>query len=333
MSTGNQNGLVTVIVVQRERFSTSRRSLESLFASTAPGYKLIYIDAGSPREVRNYLARKSVERDFEVIREEHYLSPVHARNLGLSAANTKYVAFVDNDVLFAPGWLEALVECAEETGVDVVTPLMFHKEPVLTTVHVAGGTITISKNAGRRELTEIQRYWNRPITEVEALLKREPTGMAEFHCLFARNDLFEKIGPLDENLLATSEHLDFSLRVSECGGTIYFEPKSRITYVLPPPLALGDIPFFSLRWSNEWTQFSEDHFFRKWDVVPFHYVLEFSARHRKRWLKKVRKIISMIVGKRAAHRLVDGIDGAAVSLAKRRQAEHIAALLVKPGSS
>ena len=327
MNTGNRNELVTIIVVQRERFSTTRRSLQSLFACTEPGYRLIYIDAGSPRRIRNYLAKQATREGFRLVREEHYLSPVHARNIGLSLATTKFIVFVDNDVLYSPGWLDALVICAEETGADVVTPLMFQNEPALTRVHVAGGTITIAEKEGRQELTEIQRYWNRPLAEVEGSLKREPTGMAEFHCLFARKDLFDRIGALDANLLATSEHLDFSLTVSKNRGRIYFEPLSRITYLPPPPLGLADIGFFSLRWSNEWIQYSEDYFFEKWNVVHLQYVLEFARRHRKHWLRKPRKLISITMGKRAGNYVIDCIDRAIVSLARRRQARHITDLL------
>ena len=35
--------------------------------------------------------------------------------LGLERATTLYVAFLDNDVVVEPGWLEALVRCAEES--------------------------------------------------------------------------------------------------------------------------------------------------------------------------------------------------------------------------
>ncbi|CAN5132127.1 glycosyltransferase [soil metagenome] len=327
MNSRNRNDLVTVIVVQRERFSTTMRSLESLFACTEPGYRLIYIDAGSPRRVRNYLAKKSADQRFELVREEHYLSPAHARNIGLSLATTKYVAFVDNDVLFSPGWLEALVSCAEETGADVVTPLIFQNEPALTTVHVAGGTITISEKEDTRELEEIQRYLRRPLSEVEDSLKREPTGMAEFHCMLAKKDLCDRIGGLDPNLLATSEHLDFSLTVSRNRGTIFFEPLSRITYVAPPPVTLEDLQYFSLRWSDEWIQYSEDYFFEKWNVVPFKYVLEFAKKYRRRWLRKPAKLISMILGKRAGIGFADRVEGMIVALARRRQAKHITELL------
>lgn len=59
---------------------------------------------------------KAQAKNFKIIRTDYYLSPNHARNIGLSDVDTKYLVFVDNDVIFFPGWLQALVTCAEETN-------------------------------------------------------------------------------------------------------------------------------------------------------------------------------------------------------------------------
>ncbi len=108
--------LATVAVVPRERFSLTRRSLETLLDHTEPGVELIYIDGGSPPEVRDYLERRSAERKFRLIRTNDYLAPNVARNMALAHVRTKYVVFVDNDAIVSPGWLAPLVDCAEATG-------------------------------------------------------------------------------------------------------------------------------------------------------------------------------------------------------------------------
>ena len=38
---------------------------------------------------------------------------------------------------------------------------------------------------------------------------------------------FETLGPFDESLLNTKEHLDFCMNVMALGRTVYFEPDSR----------------------------------------------------------------------------------------------------------
>jgi cellulose synthase/poly-beta-1,6-N-acetylglucosamine synthase-like glycosyltransferase len=103
-------GLVTIAVVPGERFSMARRSLESVLAHRELSTELIYVDAGSPPLVRQYLEQKASRHRVRLISTERFMAPNEARNLAAASARSKYIAFVDNDVLVSPGWLEALVD-------------------------------------------------------------------------------------------------------------------------------------------------------------------------------------------------------------------------------
>ena len=131
--------IITLIVVPRERFSYAQKSLDSLYDHTQIPFKLVYVDGKSPRGLRRSLEQQSIEKGFKLIRTEQYLYPNQARNIGLQYADTKYVAFVDNDVIVSPGWLRSLVQCAEETDAAIVGPLMCQHEPVHQEIHFAGG--------------------------------------------------------------------------------------------------------------------------------------------------------------------------------------------------
>ena len=311
---------VTIAFVQRERFSTSEASLESILRNTPDDVALLCIDAGSPRRTRNYLDAQGRAHGFRIRRVTGFLSPIEARNIALEEIDTKYVVFVDNDVIVTPGWLEALVACAENTGADVVTPLICQGPPLNVEVHTAGGDVRIREQDGKRVFSEVQRFLGRPVAEVEPDLVPGPTRFAEFHCLLARTALFNDIGPLDEGLLATSEHLDFCLSVIEHGGAIHFEPRARVTYLRPPPVRLSDIPFFMLRWSDDWAETSERHFHAKWNVVYEDRVVRFAAGHRRLALRRLRALALRFLGWRLSQRLSAAIDNAVVSWAKRRHA-------------
>src|SRR5512132_1589605 len=116
---------VTVVVVPRERFSHSDRSLANIYENTMYPFELTYVSAGAPPAIQRLLERESRERGFQLIQRSHFMSPNQARNLGIRGVSTKYVVFLDNDALVAPGWLESLVECAEETDAWVVGPLYY----------------------------------------------------------------------------------------------------------------------------------------------------------------------------------------------------------------
>jgi hypothetical protein len=103
--------------------------------------------------------------------------------------------------------------------------------------------------------------------------KTQRTGCAEFHCMLVRTDDFRRMGGLDERLLSTRENLDFCMAIAAAGGTVYVEPRSRITYLPPKPMALADVPYFALRWSDAWDLASFQHFRSKWrleDDAYFH---------------------------------------------------------------
>jgi GT2 family glycosyltransferase len=262
---------VTILVVPRERFSVAARSLQSIYEQSDVPFRLVYVDGGSPSRVRRYLERQAEERGFELIRTDHYLSPNQARNLGLRHVKSEYVVFIDNDVVVAPGWLAPLVQCAAETGAAVVSPLNCEGEPIHEVIHFAGGGchVRVEEKAERNErhmVDTISRQGQR-LRDVRDQLKRERTEVAEFHCLLARTEIFDKIGLFDEGMLAVRENLDFCLMVSQAGGTVYFEPASVITYLDGCPLKWSDMPFYVVRWSDEWTLASLHHFRDKWDLT------------------------------------------------------------------
>ncbi len=260
--------LVTIVVVPRERFSCTQESLESIYQHTDIPFKLIYVDGNSPAKVRSYLETQAQEKQFQIIRTDYYLSPNHARNIGLSQVKTKYLVFADNDIIVSPGWLQALVNCAEETGATVVGPLMCEKEPVHEIVHFAGGECRIITDIkGKRHLREKMYKQKQMVRDVHPQLKRTQTELAEFHCVLVRTEIFERIGFLDEAMLCTKEHLDFCLTVVQAGGKVYFEPDSIVTYVPGPPLEWTDIHFYMLRWSDAWTLESFQRIQEKWNLV------------------------------------------------------------------
>jgi GT2 family glycosyltransferase len=258
--------VVTIVVVPRERFGLTRESLESIFANTAMPFEMVYVDGNSPRKVKDYLAAESERRGFTLVRTEHYLSPNKARNIGVAHVGTKYVVFVDNDVFVTPGWLDRMVECADQTGAWVVGPLYCQGDPADQIIHMAGGSLKFRGEAPHRRMKDIHHFKLQSIPDVQDRLRRQPCDYAEFHVMLVRRDAFDRLGALDEELLCTREHIDWCLRVKDAGGEVYFEPGSIVTYRTPPPFELTDIPFYWLRWSDSWALQSLSHFCEKYGL-------------------------------------------------------------------
>lgn len=266
---------VTIIVAPRERFSYTRESLESIYQNTEYPFKLIYVDGNSPSHIQRYLEEQAREKNFQLIRTDYYLSPNRARNLGLRQVNSKYVVFMDNDVIVTPGWLKALVNCAEETKASVVSPLICQNLPLHSEVHCAGGEsgvkVEIKGDITRHKIIEKIYKQGRMVEDILPQLQRQKTGLAEFHCMIVRTEIFKQIGVLDEGLMNTKEHVDLCMLVTNVGGSIYLEPESLVTYVPGPPLKWSDLHFYMLRWSDAWELSSLKHLRDKWNLSEDEY--------------------------------------------------------------
>lgn len=307
MGHAHTDSTVTLIVVPRERFSFAERSLESILEHTKYPHRMIYVDGGSPPRISRYLKSRAASRGVQLLRQDRYVTPNQARNIGWRATTSKYVVFVDNDVLVSPGWLDALVACAEATGAWLVSPTICIGEPVGNTVHMAGGKARIQMEGGRRILIEEHHYGEAVLADVRPTMRREPSELIEFHVALVRREVFDRLGPLDEGLMSTREHVDFSLTVKEAGGTIYFEPESVVTYVPPPPFAWSDLPFYLTRWSEAWNWASLQHFRNKWKLGDDDPQLTSQSawlrEHRHIALTSLQRRLTGLFGQRVAEKL------------------------------
>ena len=199
---------VTIVVVPRDHFSDAKESLESIFALT-PSCPLVYVDGGSPPRVARFIREQARAKGFELLRYDYYLTPNQARNIGAARVRSRYVVFIDNDVIVAPDWLPPLVECADATGAAVVGPLNFENRPLHQEVHFAGGNARIisTNDNGRERHRLVDR-----IHKVRVPSSPEPTEAAEFHCMLVRTDVFRRLGGLDETCSARARTSIFVLR-------------------------------------------------------------------------------------------------------------------------
>ncbi len=312
----------TIVVVPRDHFSDTKESLESLNAFTDPSCPLVYVDGNSPSGIARYLREQARTRNFKLLRYDHYLTPNQARNVGASHADTRYVVFLDNDVIVSPGWLLPLIDCADSTNAAVVGPLNYEGRPIHRTVHFAGGETRIvditEDGVPRRHL--VDEIHKESIPEGSVL-----TALAEFHCMLVRTDVFHRLGGLDERVLSTREHIDFCLTVQQAGEQIYFEPRSRITFLPPAPLRLSDVPYFALRWSDLWDAASFQHLQKKWGLEEDTY---FVRRYqnlgwRRREVLMCEGLLRWLVSWRvriAAERLLHPLERRVNNLIARRHA-------------
>ena len=92
------------------RMRIMRQSFASLKSHTHRDHLLVVVDNG-PAEQTAFLNDQSID--------VHIVNPVNlgvgkSRNLGAAASATDYIAFIDNDLGYFDGWLDASIEALEK---------------------------------------------------------------------------------------------------------------------------------------------------------------------------------------------------------------------------
>ncbi|HEX8560206.1 MAG TPA: glycosyltransferase family A protein [Pyrinomonadaceae bacterium] len=184
-------------------------ALESVFAQTFKDFEVVVVNDGSPDtpELERALAPYRGRVRY-IVQENRGVSA--ARNAGIRAARGRFVAHLDPDDLWEPGYLEAqLAEFERDPALDVVYPdaLIFGDAP----------------EAGLRFMD-----WCRSEGEVtaEALLAQRCHVMCS---VTARRETLLRVGLFDESLRC-SEDFDLWLRVLKGGGRVSYQRRVLARY-------------------------------------------------------------------------------------------------------
>jgi GT2 family glycosyltransferase len=317
----------TVCVVPRDKFVHAVPSLSSILAATPAPRRLVYVDGGSPPAVRDALARLAVECDFTLLRTDYYLAPNEARNLALNHLATEFTVFVDNDVFVTDGWVANLEAAADAHDATAVAPVYGIASGALDPprVHHAGANARVVGVDDARRL-DTTRYVaeNADPDEVLPELVARQTEQVEFHCFCVRTDALVALGGFDEHMMAVHEHLDFSMRLREQGGTIWLEPSVFVTYLAGDP-TWSERSYQLLRWSHGWTETSLRRFATTWDLDPDAFgaggLLRFSAANRAKAYRPYRSVIGRLSarGQRLSRSIPDRTVGTVVYRREERR--------------
>ncbi len=109
---------VSVICPVHNRRHLIGDTLKSLLAQTRPADEIIVVDDASTDGTADFVL--SFAPGVRVIALAENQGPGAARNVGLRQATGSHVIFFDSDDLASDDFIAARVECAEQTGADIV---------------------------------------------------------------------------------------------------------------------------------------------------------------------------------------------------------------------
>lgn len=185
--------------------------------ATLRGHPVLVVDDGSDRPVRILRGRNRCR--VTVLRSDQRQGKAAARNIGLRAATTEYVAYVDSSAVPRPGWLEVMLGHFSDPQVALVAPRILPHEPDTSVL----GRYERTRSAldrGRRE-TAVTRCGSVPDVPGVALLVRRRALLA--------------VGGFDEQL-SGADDIDMCWRLQRCGWRLRYEPAAQVTTDTPVSL-------------------------------------------------------------------------------------------------
>lgn len=124
--------LVSVVIPTRNRRDTLARALEALVRQTYEPFEIIVVDDGSTDDTPTLLARFAEQKPgltFRWLRNDSQRGANPSRNRGVREARGPFVAFVDDDCIAEPEWLERLLAGFLSDRVAAVTGRVDDPEP------------------------------------------------------------------------------------------------------------------------------------------------------------------------------------------------------------
>lgn len=179
-----------VVIPVYNQLDYTRKCLESLNKHGKGIREIIVVDNGSFPDTAEYLSGVDYVR---IISNKENRGCAAAWNQGLDAADSNWVLFLNNDVLLTPGWLEGMLQFAQEKRIDVVSPA------------IREGACNYDLEAYSKEFVKRMKNLAR-------------IGVADGICFLVRRTVFEKVGRFDENFrIGQFEDVDFFKRAAMAG--------------------------------------------------------------------------------------------------------------------
>ena len=231
--------LVSVIIITRNRPFLLRCCIECVLGQPYSGKEIIVVDSSFDEEselvVAKYPEVKSVR-----LRGQRNNMP-QARNAGMVASSGDIIAFIDDDAMVQPGWLESLVDAYLDE-----------------TVGAAGGRVIDMPAPYCDQVSGPPRLFIRPsgrvISKDAGLVSRiemEVDHLIGCNMSFRRQAL-EQVGGFDPNYTLTNlrEETDICIRVKKAGWRIVFRPPITVIHFSARSLQPHFLERPSIQFSN-----------------------------------------------------------------------------------
>ncbi|MBA2434553.1 MAG: glycosyltransferase family 2 protein [Chthoniobacterales bacterium] len=226
-SLGARVPAVSIIIPIRDRVELLQRCLESIRAKTDYAeYEFLIVDNGSrEKETLDFLQALERGGEARVLRADGPYNFSRLTNAGAAAAGGEILLFLNNDIeAIEPGWLREMVSHAARPAVGAVGARLWFPDGTLQ----HGGVIVGLGGVAGHAFPHLKRgrggYFSR------AQLQQNISAVTGA-CLAVRKEVFDNVGPFDEeNLSISFNDIDFCLRLRAAGYRNVWTPFANLIH-------------------------------------------------------------------------------------------------------
>ena len=217
---------VSVIMAYYEKKKDADECLASVFKTNYPDFEVILVDNASNDGAAEFFQRKYIQ--LKVAKNDDNRGPGAAWNTGfdLISMDSKYVVFIDCDVVADPNWLTELVKVTEEDQLigGCQPKILSYGQP---TMFEYNGSAGMWMDAYGYALNRGRIFYHREEDEGQYNVTCE-TFFIGGSVLFARSDILREIGLFDESFFQQHQELDLAWRIRLNGYKLVCVPSSVI---------------------------------------------------------------------------------------------------------
>lgn len=212
--------------------------LDSLAAATTRGTVTILADNGSTDGVPQAAAEQYPSVEFlDTGGNVGYGAGMNAGWRALrgrredGAVDKEFVVLVNPDVVFEPGSIDALIDCARRhPTAGAIGPRIIESDG--STYPSARALPTLRNGIGHALLSNLwpTNPWSQSYLAMDRMDKEREAGWLSGSCLLVRWEAFDAVGGFDERYFMYMEDVDLGDRLTRAGYTNVYCPDARISH-------------------------------------------------------------------------------------------------------
>jgi hypothetical protein len=181
--------------------------------------EVIVVDNASKEQEADIIAQHYPQ--VKIIKSERNLGFAGGNNLGIQAAQGKYLFLVNNDTIFKDFNVQTLIDRMESSSkIGIICPKIrfaWSNNPIQFTGYTALSKVTVRNHAIGFGEDDHGQYDT-----------AHPTPYAHGAAMLIRRDAIDKVGLMPECYFLYYEELDWSMMFTRAGYQIWYEPKCTI---------------------------------------------------------------------------------------------------------